>query len=141
MTETTFVGATVGLQGVQPDLEKLTAIVNWKQPADALNVESFLGLTSHFCNLIQSYTKQEGPLRHLIKTALLKAPYSKATYRHILREFKLEECWTAAHTGSFLDLKAALVSQPILQVPKYNGSNFVVMSDGCQEGFAAVLSQ
>lgn len=37
MTEMTFAGATVGPQGVQPDLEKLTAIVDWEQPADALN--------------------------------------------------------------------------------------------------------
>jgi hypothetical protein len=141
MTETTFAGATVGPQGIQPDLEKLTAIVNWKQPADALNLESFLGLTSHFRDLVQSYAKREGPLRDLVKAAPLKAPYSKATYRRILREFKLEERWTAAHTGAFLDLKAALVSRPILQAPKYDGLNFVVMSDGCQEGFAAVLSQ
>ncbi|KAG2058754.1 hypothetical protein BDR06DRAFT_875619 [Suillus hirtellus] len=48
MTETMFAGATVGPQGVQPDLEKLMAIINWKQPGDALNLESFLGLTSHF---------------------------------------------------------------------------------------------
>ncbi|KIK31866.1 hypothetical protein CY34DRAFT_36333, partial [Suillus luteus UH-Slu-Lm8-n1] len=44
MTETTFAGATVGPQGVQPDLAKLTAVVNWQQPPDALNLESFLGL-------------------------------------------------------------------------------------------------
>jgi hypothetical protein len=55
MTETTFMGATVGPKGIQPDLEKLTAIVNWKQPADALNLESFLGLMSHFWDLIQAY--------------------------------------------------------------------------------------
>ncbi|KAG2058758.1 hypothetical protein BDR06DRAFT_859714, partial [Suillus hirtellus] len=44
MTGMTFAGATVGPQGVQLDLEKLTAIVNWEQPADTLSLESFLGL-------------------------------------------------------------------------------------------------
>ncbi|KIJ66666.1 hypothetical protein HYDPIDRAFT_85242, partial [Hydnomerulius pinastri MD-312] len=44
MTETVFAGATVGPNGVKPDLAKLTAIVNWKQPAEALNLSSFLGL-------------------------------------------------------------------------------------------------
>ncbi|KIK41125.1 hypothetical protein CY34DRAFT_35444, partial [Suillus luteus UH-Slu-Lm8-n1] len=58
-----------------------------------------------------------------------------------LRDFKLEERWEAKHTTAFLDLKAALVSRPILQAPRYDGSNFVVTSDGCQEGLAAVLSQ
>src|SRR6267154_2136499 len=141
MTETMFAGATIGPQGIQPDLEKLTAIVNWKQPTDALNLESFLGLTSHFRDLVQSYAKREGPLRDLIKAVPLKIPYSKATYRCTLRDFKLAERWTDNHTTAFLDLKTALVSRPILQAPRYDGSNFMVTSDGCQEGFAAVLSQ
>jgi len=62
MTETTFAGATVSPEGVQPDLAKLTAVVNWERPADALNLESFLGLTSHFRDLIQGYSLREGPL-------------------------------------------------------------------------------
>jgi hypothetical protein len=141
MTETMFAGATVGPKGIQPDLEKLTAIVNWKQPADALNLESFLGLTSHFQDLIQAYARREGPLQDLVKAALLKMPYSKSTYWCTLRDFKLDKRWTEAHTAAFLDLKAALVARPILQAPRYDRSNFVVTSDGCQEGFAAVLSQ
>ncbi|KAG2058759.1 hypothetical protein BDR06DRAFT_843604, partial [Suillus hirtellus] len=54
---------------------------------------------------------------------------------------KLKKRWKAEHTIAFLDLKAALVSRPILQAPRYDGSNFVVTSDRCQEGLAAVLSQ
>ncbi|TFY79122.1 hypothetical protein EWM64_g4890 [Hericium alpestre] len=48
MTEAVFAGARVGPDGVLPDLTKLTAIVDWAQPADALNLTSFLGLTGHF---------------------------------------------------------------------------------------------
>jgi len=141
MTETTFAGATVGLAGVQPDLEKLTAIVNWERPADALNLESFLGLTSHFRDLVLGYSKREGPLRNLVKEAPLNHPYSKTTYRRTLRDFKLADQWTQEHTKALLDLKAALVSRPILQAPKYDSSPFVVTSDSCQEGLAVVLSQ
>ena len=141
MTETTFAGATVGPQGVQPDLTKLTAVVSWPQPMDALNLESFLGLTSHFRDLIQNYSKREGPLRDLVKAAPLTIPYTKTTYRRTLRNFKLQDLWEEKHTKAFLDLKTALVSKPVLQAPRYDGSNFVVTSDGCMEGFAAVLSQ
>jgi hypothetical protein len=49
--------------------------------------------------------------------------------------------WEEKHTKAFLDLKAMLISKPILQAPKYNGANFMVTSDGCAEGFTAVLSQ
>ncbi|KAG2057632.1 hypothetical protein BDR06DRAFT_844192, partial [Suillus hirtellus] len=58
-----------------------------------------------------------------------------------LRNHKLDNQWNQEHTKVFLDLKAALVTHPILQAPKYDGSPFVVTSDGCQEGLAVVLSQ
>jgi len=48
MTMVVFAGATVGPKGVQLDLTKLTAVVNWKEPADTLNLAVFLGLTSWF---------------------------------------------------------------------------------------------
>lgn len=81
MTETTFAGATVSPEGVQPDLAKLTAVVKWEQPPDTLNLESFLGLTSHFRDLIQSYSLREAPLRNLVKNAPLIMPYTKNTYQ------------------------------------------------------------
>ncbi|KAG2068841.1 hypothetical protein BDR04DRAFT_1023538, partial [Suillus decipiens] len=49
--------------------------------------------------------------------------------------------WGSEHNKAFLDLKTSLVSRPILQAPHYDSSPFVVTSDGCQEGLAAVLSQ
>lgn len=141
MTETTFSGAMVGPQGVQPDLAKLTAVINWQQPPDTLDLESLLGLTSHFRDLIQSYSLHEGLLHELVKAAPLTVPYTKNSYRRILRNFKLKDLWEEKHMKTLLDLKVALVSKPILQAPKYDGSNFMVTSDGCAEGFAAVLSQ
>ncbi|KZT63758.1 hypothetical protein DAEQUDRAFT_654990, partial [Daedalea quercina L-15889] len=44
MTETVFTGARVGPQGVLPDLSKLTAVVDWPQPENAMALTSFLGL-------------------------------------------------------------------------------------------------
>ena len=48
MTKATFAGGRVGPKGVLPDLTKLTAIVDWAKPQDALNLVSFLGLVGHF---------------------------------------------------------------------------------------------
>jgi Reverse transcriptase (RNA-dependent DNA polymerase) len=55
MTEAVFARARVGQRRVLPDLVKLTAIVDWKQPATALNLASFLGLMGHFRDLIKGY--------------------------------------------------------------------------------------
>ena len=141
MTETTFAGATVGLHGVQPDLAKLSAIVNWKQPDNALNLLLFLGLTGHFCDLIKGYSKIEGPLRDLIKQVDVPKPISKTTYWRAMTNHKLTNRWEQKHTEAFLDLKVALTRQPALHAPWYDGTPFIVTTDGCQEGFGAVLMQ
>ena len=49
--------------------------------------------------------------------------------------------WEHKHTKAFLNLKIALMSQPTLHAPRYDGMPFVVTTDGCQEGFGAVLTQ
>ena len=141
MMETTFAGATVGPHRVQPDLAKLSAIVNWKQPDNALNLLSFLGLTGHFHDLIKGYSKIEGPLRNLIKQVDVPKPISKTTYWRAMTNHKLTNRWEQKHTEAFLDLKVALTQQPALHAPQYNGTPFIVTTDGCQEGFGAVLTQ
>ena len=45
-----------------------------------------------------------------------------------------------AHCTSVV-VKAALTSEPVLRSPVYNGSPFVIMTDGCMTGFAGILSQ
>ena len=62
MKEMIFAGASVGPKGVQPDLKKLTAIVNWKTPENATALAGFLGLTGWFRDLIKGYAKKEQPL-------------------------------------------------------------------------------
>jgi hypothetical protein len=116
---------------VLPDLTKLTAIVDWKRPAMALNLMLFLELTGHFCNLIKSYTKVEGPPRDLVTKVKLPQPCTKSTYRHILGNHKLNNTWNAQHTKAFLDLKIAVMSEPILWGPQWDGTLFVVTTNGC----------
>ena len=67
MTEMVFAGASVGLKGVQPDLKKLTAIVNWKIPENGSALAGFLRLTGWFRDLIAGYAKKEQPLRDLLR--------------------------------------------------------------------------
>ena len=66
MTKMVFAGATVGPNGVQPDLKKLTAIVNWKIPENATALAGFLGLTGWFRNLIPAYARKEKLLHDLL---------------------------------------------------------------------------
>lgn len=141
MMEAVFAGARVGPTGVMPDLSKLTAIVDWRQPKDCLELASFLGLTGHFRDLVKGYSRVEGPLRDLIKQVKLPANCTKTTYRSTMRGSKLSNKWEQKHSQAFMALKKALTSEPVLRGPKWDGTPFIVTSDGCKEGFGAVLAQ
>ena len=53
----------------------------------------------------------------------------------------LKDRWSNEHTAAFLDLKAALTSEPVLRGPKWDGTPFIITTDGCQDAFGAVLTQ
>ena len=141
MTEMVFAGATVGPKGVQPDLKKLTAIVNWKIPENATALAGFLGLTGWFRDLILGYAKKEQPLRDLLREVELPEKYTKTIYRRIMANYKLKDKWTAAHTEAFLNLKAEMTAEPVLRGPKWDGTPFIITTDGSQDAFGAVLTQ
>ncbi|KIM35428.1 hypothetical protein M413DRAFT_43812, partial [Hebeloma cylindrosporum] len=54
---------------------------------------------------------------------------------------KLGDSWTQNHTQTFLDLKAAMTSEPVLRGPRWDGTPFILTTDGCQDAFGAVLCQ
>jgi RNase H-like domain found in reverse transcriptase/Integrase core domain len=141
MTEAVFAGAQVGPQGVSPDTSKLTAIVDWPIPEDASHLEGFLGLTSYFRDLVKGYAQIEGPLRNLLRQVPIPAGTKKHKYQQIMRTFKLKDVWMPEHTKTFISLKARLISEPVLSAPVYDGTPFILTTDGCKDAFAGVLSQ
>jgi hypothetical protein len=65
----------------------------------------------------------------------------KRKYRQYLCECKLDTYWEQQHTKTFVRLKQILVSEPILCTPNFDGTPFIITSDGCKDGFGAVLAQ
>ena len=65
----------------------------------------------------------------------------KHKYQQIMRAFKLKNHWTENHTKTFIALKARLISEPVLSAPVYDGTPFILTTDGCKDAFAGVLSQ
>ena len=141
MTEIVFAGATVGPKGVQPDLKKLTAIVNWKTPENATELAGFLGLTGWFRDLIMGYAKKEQPLRDLLREVELPEKCTKSVYRRVMANHKLKDRWSDAHTKAFINLKAEMTAEPVLRGPRWDGTPFIITTDGSQDAFGAVLTQ
>lgn len=141
MTEAVFAGAVVGPKGVSPDPKKLSTIVDWPIPGDASHLEGFLGLTSYFRDLVQGYAHVEAPLRNILRSVDVPAGAKKSTYQRIMKAYKLKDVWTKEHTQAFLRLKQLLVSEPVLVAPWFDGTPFILTTDGCIDAFAGVLCQ
>ena len=141
VTEATFAGARVGPDGIKPDLTKLAAVADWKTPTDLQNLGSFLGLTGYFRSLIKGYASVAQPLSDLARNLDLPKLKGKAAYTRAMKGFSLQGLWTKDHDRAFLRLKVALTSEPVLKGPKYDGTPFVVTTDGCKYGFAGMVTQ
>ena len=141
MTEATFAGARVGPDGIKPDLTKLTAVADWKTPTDLQNLGSFLGLTGYFRSLIKGYASIAQPLSDLARNLEVPKSKGKAAYTRATKGFSLQGLWTKEHDHAFLRLKVALTSEPVLKGPKYDGTPFIVTTDGCKYGFAGMVTQ
>jgi hypothetical protein len=141
VTEATFAGGRVGPDGIKPDLTKLTAIANWKKPTDLQNLGSFLGLANYFRSLIKGYASIAQPLTDLARKVELPKLKGKAAYTRAMKGFSLKDLWKKEHDHAFLRLKVALTCEPVLKGPKYDGTPFIVTTDGCKYGFAGMLTQ
>lgn len=58
-----------------------------------------------------------------------------------MANYNLKDKWTNIHTKAFIDLKAAMTAEPVLKGPKWDGTPFIITTDGCQDAFGAVLMQ
>ncbi|WVZ70681.1 hypothetical protein U9M48_019324 [Paspalum notatum var. saurae] len=99
--------------GVAMDPSKVAAVEAWSCPRTARAVRGFLGLTNYYR-----------------KWRALSRPCSKAKLSPGHRK----------PDQAFLDLKRALISAPLLQLPDF-GARFFVDCDTSGSGFGAVLHQ
>jgi len=58
-----------------------------------------------------------------------------------MKAYKLQPHWKDEHTAMFMNLKARLVSEPVLTAPRFDGTHFILKMDACKDVFAGVLSQ
>ena len=70
--EMDYLGHVVGINGVKPDLAKIKAIKEWKQPKNVKELRSFLGLAGYYRRFIQDFAKIATPLTNLTQK---KTPY------------------------------------------------------------------
>ena len=119
--EVCFLCHVVSEHGISTDPTKIRAVEQWSAPTDVHQVRSFLGLCSYYRRFVEGFATIAKPL-------------------HKLTEKKTPFKWTDECKASFMKLKQALCSSPVLCYPTIR-QNFVLDTDASGVGIGSVLSQ
>ena len=96
-------------------------IDSWPQPKTVKQVRSFLGMVNFYKRFVNRYSQRSAPLRSLLAK---DAPFQ----------------WGETQQESFLDLKSALMSPPILRFPD-SSRPYYLQTDASLEGISYLLGQ
>lgn len=119
--EVVYLGHTISEDGIKPDPSKIVAVRDYPIPRNVTDIKAFLGLASYYRKFIEGFSKTAAPLTHLLKK-------------------NTEFFWTDSCAQSFAELKAKLISAPILQYPRFN-EPFILTTDASGKALGAILSQ
>ncbi len=95
LEEINYVGYKVSSDGVRADESKLSAIANFPQPTNLVELRSFMGMVNQFQDFTPCIAAAAEPLRGLMRP-------------------RNEFLWTEDHDLAFGKVKSALVSPPVL---------------------------
>jgi hypothetical protein len=117
-----FLGHIVSAHGVQPDPQKIKAVLSWPVPTDVTALRSFLGLANYFRKFVLRYSHMVSPLTDILKL------------KHFPDVLPLEALQAIER------VKTALTSAPCLALPDYS-KPFEVVCDASIKGIGAILLQ
>ncbi|KAG8485850.1 hypothetical protein CXB51_019165 [Gossypium anomalum] len=103
------------------DPQKIEAILEWKPPRSASEIQSFLGLAGYYRRFMEGFSMMAAPLTKLIRKG---APF----------------VWTDKQQEAFEKLKEVLTEAPVLIQPE-SEKDFTVYSDASHVGLGCVLMQ
>ena len=120
-SEVIFLGHRVSKDGVLPNDDNVTKVVDWPEPRSVTEVCGFLGLVNYCRRFIQNHARLVQPLVTLTKKD---------------QPFK----WTDKCQMVFEELKQILAGPEIMAHPLADGL-FILDTDACDVSIGAVLSQ
>nr|KYP43871.1 Retrovirus-related Pol polyprotein from transposon 17.6 [Cajanus cajan] len=115
-----YLGHVLSAQGVQPDPDKVTAILDWPTPLSLTALCGFLGLTGFYRRFVRHYADLAAPLTNLLKS----------TFFH----------WHTEADVAFKQLKLSITNTPVLKLPDFT-IPFELETDASFLAIGAVLSQ
>ena len=123
LTETSYLGHTIGRGCVKPQKKKLDRIRDWPRPATRKQVKSFLGLLAYYQKFVNNFSSIAAPL-----------------YEMTSKSHPNKVRWSEEAERAFQRLKEALCSEPVLRAPDFQRP-FILHTDASGTGLGAVLAQ
>jgi hypothetical protein len=120
--EVKYLGHIVGNNQMKPDPKKVQAVAEWPLPNNVHHLRAFLGLVNYFSKFIDKHAAKSRPLTELLRKGV---PFNMLTPERV---------------AAFEDLKASLVSAPVLQIPDFT-KLFTVIVDASQYDLSGILLQ
>lgn len=127
LKEMRVLGKIISKEGIKPDPELISAMVDFPVPNSKTRVRSFLALCSHYRHFVKDFYKFAAVLNPLTRNDIT---WNKDT-------------WSEVHQHAFLALKHEMTvvgDKTVLAYPDWN-SPFHIQSDACLLGAGAVLTQ
>lgn len=109
--EINILGHTVSGQGIRMDKSKIETVKRFPTPANARQVQVFLGLTGYYRSFIRSYAEIASPLNELTKKGSSDKPQ---TTKKRKQDYYVPFIWSKDCEESFQTLKQRLCEDPIL---------------------------
>lgn len=119
--EVIYLGHKCSENGVEPDDKLMNSITNFPRPKTVRQVQSFHGLANYYRKFVRGFATIASPLYKIIK-----------------KDQKFN--WTEECEQSFIKLKTALTSKPVLAFPDFT-KEFTITTDASSCGLGAILEQ
>lgn len=122
--ELQYLGYVVNSKGLQPDPDKVDAILNFPVPTNPKEVKRFLGTASWYRRFIPNFSALAAPLNKLTSSSKKAPPFT----------------WSQECEEAFTKLKEILITAPVLSCPDYS-LPFEVHTDASNYGIGGLLTQ
>ncbi|XP_058752398.1 uncharacterized protein LOC131625563 [Vicia villosa] len=115
-----YLGHVISRGTVEPDAEKIKAILDWPQPRSLTTLRGFLGLTGFYHRFVKPYASLSAPLTDLLRSTKF--------------------VWSTSAAAAFTELQQRMTDMPVLSLPDFT-KKIVVETDASGVAIGAVLSQ